>query len=79
MASMDAATLEFFVADSFMNITPEQGRAIVVILEPERAWVEYRLGEDYDPAEHSWRDYRNSMWYSLERYQVAIKAVTGDP
>lgn len=77
MASMDAATLEFFVADSFMDITPEQEREIVAILEEERRHIEYKMSSDYDPEEHSWRDYRNAMWDTLGQYSAAIKAVIG--
>lgn len=76
MASMDAATLEFFVSDAFMNLTPDQEAQIVEALEPAREYIEYKLGEDYDPDEHAWRDYRNSLWaYGLEDYHSVVQAI----
>lgn len=76
MASMDAPTLEFFVHDLFMNVSDEQEVQIIAVLEPAREFVEYRLGSDYSPDEHSWRDYRNSLWaYSLEEYHQTVDAI----
>lgn len=76
MASMDAPTLEFFVSDFFMNLTPEQEAQIIEALESARDFIEYKLGDDYQPWKHSWRDYRNSLWaYSLEEYHSAVDAI----
>lgn len=78
MSSMDAPTLEFFISDSFhCELTAEQFKALVQLLEPHRESIEYKMREDYAPAEHSWRDYRNSMWYSFEDLDPAIDKILG--
>jgi len=80
MSSCDAYTLEFFVEDSFFgNVTEEQLAKVVKLLEPEREWVEERMISDYNEDEYSWRDYRNSMWYSLDMdYEKRLVAIIGE-
>lgn len=78
MSSCDAFTLEFFVEDSFFgNVTNEQLAKVVELLESEREWIEDRMIDDFDEEEHSWRAYRNSMWYSLEKYDEPINKIIG--
>jgi hypothetical protein len=79
MSSMDAPTLEFFIADSFHGppLTEAQFKQLVTLLEPHREAIERQMREDYDPEEHSWRDYRNSMWYGLEHLDPAIDKILG--
>ncbi len=79
MSSCDSYTLEFFVEDSFFgNVTDEQLEKIVHLLEPEREWIEDRMIDDYDEEEHSWREYRNSMWYNIDPdYEKRINAILG--
>ncbi len=80
MSSCDAFTLEFFVEDSFFgSVTEEQLKKIVYLLEPEREWIEDRMISDYNEEEHSWRSYRNSMWYSIDMdYEKRIDAIIGE-
>jgi len=78
MSSCDEYTLEFFVQDSFFNNpSDERLSKVVKLLEPEREWIEDRMSDDYDEEEHSWRSYRNSMWYSLEEYDKRINTIMG--
>jgi len=77
MSSCDGWTLEYFVEDSFMNITSNQEERIVNLLEPEREWVEYRLLDDFDEETMSWRGYRNGMWCALEKYDNQIEKIIG--
>jgi len=77
MSSCDAYTLEFFVEDSFFGgVTDEQLKKIVHLLEPEREWIETNMLEDYSEEEHSWRSYRNSMWYIIDpHYEKRIEMI----
>lgn len=78
MSSMDEPTLEFFISDSFhRGLTEEQFKAIVKLFEPHRESIERKMSEDYNPEEHSWRDYRNSMWYSYEDLEPEIDKIMG--
>jgi hypothetical protein len=65
MASMDEPTLEYWIRDSVYNVSNDKVEQIIKLLEPLREGIEYKLSEDYDPEEHSWRDYRNSLWYCV--------------
>ncbi len=80
MSSCDEYTLEFFVEDSFYgSVTDEQLKKIVHLLEPEREWIEMRMIDDFNEEEHSWRGYRNSMWYSLDvEYDKRIHVIIGE-
>jgi len=80
MSSCDAFTLEFFVEDSFFgNVTKEQLAKVVRLLEPEREWIEDRMIDDYNEEEHSWREYRNNMWYTIDMdYEKRIGAIMGE-
>ena len=78
MSSCDGYNLEYFVEDSFRNITTEQEEKIVELLEPERDWIEHRLTEDFDEERMSWRGYRNGMWYNLDEYEKQIKTIIGE-
>jgi len=78
MSSCDRYDLEYFVEDSFRNITPEQEEKIVELLEPEREWIEWNMVEDYDEEHMSWRGYRNSMWDTLDEYEKQIKTIVGE-
>jgi len=79
MSSCDEYTLEFFVEDSFFgDITDEQLKKVVHLLEPEREWIERNMLEDYDEEYMSWQTYRNSMWYTLDPiYEKRIDAIVG--
>lgn len=79
MSSCDEYTLEFFIEDSFFcELTNEQRKNLVHLLEPEREWIEMRMLEDYDEEVHSWRGYRNSMWYILDmEYEKRIDVIMG--
>lgn len=74
MSSMDGYDLEYFVEDSFISITPAQQQAIVALIEPERDAIEYKMS-DYDRETQSWRDYRNGLWYNLEKYQPMVDGI----
>lgn len=66
MASMDEATLEFFVLDSLLfDFSKEDLKRLVKVLEPIREEVENMMN-DYDEEEHSWRDYRYGIWSNIE-------------
>jgi len=78
MSSRDGFDLEYFVEDSFRNITKEQEEAIVELLEPERESIEYFILYDFDEETMSWRDYRNGMWYNLEQYEDRINNILKD-
>lgn len=79
MSSMDEPTLEFFIRDSlFSPMAEDKFKAIVALLEPHRESIEYKMREDYNPEEHSWRDYRNSMWFTYEEeMKSAIDKILG--
>jgi len=80
MSSCDAFTLEFFIEDSFFcKLTEAQMNKLVCLLESEREWIEDRMLYDYNEEEHSWRSYRNSMWYTLDiDYEKSIDAIMGE-
>lgn len=64
MSSMDVSTLDFFVQDSIYGIscTEENCKIVIELLEPFRDNVEDKMCCDFEEEEHSWRDYRNSLW-----------------
>jgi len=69
-------TLEYFVEDSYMNITEQNIADIVKLLEPHRKIIE-EIMLDFDHEEQSWRDTRNGMAFYFEEYDEEIDKILG--
>lgn len=61
MASYDGGGFAEWLRDSLFDPTPDQLERITKLLEPHREMIETSLSQ-YEPEEHSWRDYRNALW-----------------
>jgi len=67
MASYDGGGFDGWLRDSLFGDVPEEKvERVKKLLEPYREGIQYALDHDYDPEEHSWRDYRNSLWYRVD-------------
>ncbi len=64
MSSMDEATLEYFLKDSFRQYRTEaEEKFAVTICEKYREAIENAM-DNFDEENQSWRTYRNSLWGS---------------
>lgn len=75
MASMDGpCEVWYWLVESCYGdpwLTEEGAKTLVACFtEEERASIEYSL-ESYDEDTQSWRDYRNSLWYSISKESEA--------
>lgn len=69
MASMDGPPeVWYWLVESIYGPVLDEADArqlATVFTDEEVESIEYKLAWDFDEEEHSWRDYRNSLWYSV--------------
>lgn len=77
MASYYGGGFEEWVRDSLLGDVPEDKiQRILRLLAPYKTVINERLDLDFDPEEHSWRDYRNSLWELIpDSFQMAVDAI----
>lgn len=80
MSSYDGGGFDEWVRDSlFGEVSEEKAQQVKKLLEPYREYVENSL-DSFEPEEHSWRDYRNSLWYNIpDDVNKAIEVILGTP
>lgn len=80
MSSYDGGGFDEWVRDSlFGEVSEEKVQQVKKLLEPYREYVENSL-DSFEPEEHSWRDYRNSLWYNIpDDVNKAIEITLGTP
>ena len=75
MSSYYGGGFKEWLEDSFSSGIPAvQWAAICAIMEPHRESIDAAL-EGFEEDEHSWRDFRNSLWYGYEAESERIAAV----
>ena len=80
MSSRDCSSLEGYIKDSmFGHFTVLHIMLITRILDrgdPEiRKYIEYKINDDFDEEEQSWRDYRNSLYFVFDPFNAQIDKV----
>lgn len=81
MSSCDGYTLESWIVSSFFGNKIQALQLLLVVkLFDQNGWresVENAI-DDFDEETQSWRDYRNSMWYTYEKEtDKPIEVITG--
>lgn len=77
MAYMVAATLEFFIEDSFSRLTPGELERLIALYEPYRESIEHAM-DRYEPECQSWRDTRNGIWTWLPDFKEEVAAILSE-
>jgi len=76
VSSYDGGGFDEWVRDSLLGEIPEEKIQLVLkILGPYRESIENSL-EGFESEEHSWRDFRNSLWYQIpDEVQKAVDVI----
>jgi hypothetical protein len=80
VSSYDGGDFDEWVRDSlFGDVSEEKVQLVMKLLEPHRESIEGSL-EGFEPEEHSWRAYRNSLWDMIpDDVNKAVEVILGTP